>query len=89
MNRSIKTYIDNDKLIIEVPIDLLVFAFENHPELAGVYSINDKKKFAKSAADYFLDGGGDSETGSTAFTDLLDGMFNMMIEDAEEFIDEI
>lgn len=79
------TRVENGKIIIEIPVDLLSFAEKNRPD--SQYIVNDKNAMAEYVADNILDFGGDSETGITEFEMLLDKLFDEAYENAENWIE--
>lgn len=88
MSQEIKsqltTRIENGSLLIDIPLDLLVFTQE-HREIP-IYII-DKEEMEKALLNDILYWGGDSETGSTAFTDFLDNYFMDALENGELFLE--
>lgn len=81
---NITAKIENGSLIIDVPIDLLIWAQE-HRE-SPIY-ITNQKEMEEYLKEYILDWGGDSEIGSTAFEDFLDKFFMDTLENGELFLE--
>ncbi len=59
------------KLLIEIGIETLAFAFESQPENEGTWKVSDQLEFAKDVCRALND---ESEDGSTPLTRLLDEM---------------
>lgn len=81
---KITARIENGKIIVEIPVDLLVFAQKGRPE--SPYIVTDEEAMAQYVAENVLSFGGDSETGDSAFERLLDSLFDTAYEDAEEWL---
>jgi hypothetical protein len=84
-NQGVQVKVIGKKLTIKVPIDTLVYAFENHPDNCNEDKVKNKKKFAESVARH-IEMDEDQEAGLTDFHRLLDNIFNTMQEDADESI---
>lgn len=79
--------ISGKNVLIKLPIDLLVVAFDNNPELWDEsIRVKYKRKFAQGFVDYINNGSQDSETGLTVFQEWIDSIFNEMIESDEDYI---
>jgi hypothetical protein len=73
MDEEICAKIEGNKIIIEIPIDTLVFAQEHRPDLN--FKILDKNEMANYVADYIFDfDDGVTSEGETLFTKLMDGL---------------
>jgi hypothetical protein len=68
----ITAHLEPNKVVIEIPLELLKFAQENREYMP--FKINDVNKLGQWVADNVLDWGGNQDTGSTAFEDILDGV---------------
>lgn len=75
--------IEKNTLLINVPLDLLVWAQEHRDY---PYEITDQKAMQKWILRNALVFGGDSEAGYTEFEHYLDRMFDEAAESAEEWI---
>jgi hypothetical protein len=76
-------------VVVKMPIDILVNAFNESPLLCGEYKVINKRQFAENLTKYLDGHGGDAETNSTGLEDLLDNLFVEMVEDAVDGIVEI
>ena len=88
-NEMIAKIVEN-KIIIEIPLDLLVFAEENNPDVP--FKITDKTDMGKWISENIIEytnNVGQEETGATVFTDLLDGLFVKAYEDGEVWLEPI
>jgi hypothetical protein len=75
-----------DKIIIEMPIDTLVYACENCPDYD--FMVNNKDDFAKYIVNQILEFDVNSGTGLTAFQTLLDSLFVDMYESGGPIYDQ-
>ena len=76
---------DEKNLVIKIPIDLLTFAAENHPEWPLI--IHDQDKFVNGilfALEYDL---GTPEDGLSGFENLLDEAIMYIAEGGEDYVD--
>lgn len=73
-------------VVIKLPIDELVFAFNMKDDNQEVYKIKYKRKFAQGVVDYLNNYSTDSETGLTAIQQLLDEIFDEMVCNDEDYI---
>jgi hypothetical protein len=79
-----------NKIIIEIPLELLVFAEENNPDTP--FKITNKTDMGKWISENIMEytnSVGQEETGATVFTDLLDGLFGKAYEDGEVWLEPI
>lgn len=76
--------VEDDKIVIEIPMALLVFAEKNRPD--GPYTVTDEEAMAKYVADRILEFG-ENEAGDSAFHRLLDKLFDEAYENAEEWLE--
>jgi len=82
----IKTWSNGKFIFIEIPIDLLKFSQENHPE--HPYKILDTSKMGKWISKNIIEFNF-KEDGSTDFYNLLDDMFEYAMEYGENWIEYI
>jgi hypothetical protein len=89
--KGIQTIIVDDKLVINVPIDTVVYAYENNiynHDLKGKLSlVKDKIHFIKTFAKYIEEHGRSDESGLSALERLFDEIFSEMYCDAVDCID--
>lgn len=80
--KGITTYVDGESLIINVPVDILKFAFEYAPDNYNEVMIEFEKEkvFAELVAEHLHDDVVDSETGSNFIHGMLDSLFNEIFE---------
>lgn len=76
--------VENGKIIIEIPIDLLVFAERHRSD--SPYIITDEKAMVQYILDHILDFDRDSETGLSKFERMLDGLFDDAYDNAEKWL---
>lgn len=82
---KIKATLTPKSVVIEMPIDTLVYACEHNPE--APCRVIDQMKFAKFIADNIVDFDED-EAGNTALYRLLDALYEeAFIEDIVEEVD--
>lgn len=74
----------DNKVVIELPIDLLVKAQLYRPE--SPYKITDEKAMAEYVTKNILDYDEDQDDGTTAFNRLIDELFDYAFENAEEWL---
>jgi hypothetical protein len=81
--------VSGNNVVIKMPIDTLVMAFNHKEDNQGSYEVKYRRKFAEGLCKY-LENHGDSETGLTAFQQLLDELFfDEMVSDGEDYIKEL
>jgi len=90
-NLGFTSKLTNTKLIIEIPVKILVSAFEFYPNNYDESKVKKGKRqmFAEFVAEHILDEC-DSESGDTFISKALDGVFDLLIEgyeDGREFIE--
>lgn len=88
MNK-IEAKLTKKDIIIRIPIDLLVFAHDNNPDIGNFFQVKCKRKWAQELVDYILDGGGDSETGLTGLQEFFDNAFGEIIANGSENVKEL
>lgn len=89
-NSEIKYEIKDGNIVIIMPIDTLMCAFNNHPDINGYYMVEDKEQFAKDIKELIADTFGyDQDTGLTGFQQFLDDIFLDMIENWTPSVIEI
>ena len=76
----------SDYVIIKLPVDELVNAFNFKEDNQEVYKVKYKWKFAQGVADYLKKYSRDSESGLTAFQEFLDEIFEEMVCNNENYI---
>jgi hypothetical protein len=79
----ISASIDGDDLVIRLPLDLLIWTQKQREDSMTVV---DKAAMAKWLEENILEFGGNGDTGSTAFEDLVDECFIEALESAEYWI---
>jgi K+-sensing histidine kinase KdpD len=72
--------VENNNLIITMPVNLLVNAAKYNPEYWKV-RIKDKEAYAKAVAEKIIGFNEDSETGITQFQILFDDIQNELVEE--------
>lgn len=83
---EMRASIQNDDLVIHIPLDLLVWSQENRESAELV--INNKKAMAAYLKNRILSSRYDSETGSSSIERMIDDCFDEAYEDGERWIDE-
>ena len=81
---NFKTYVKDNNIIIELPIDLLKFSQENRDDKL---KINNKEQMVNYIVNNILEWGGNADIGSTAFDDFIDAMFIDALEFGEYWLD--
>lgn len=81
--------VSGKNLVIKLPIDTLVMAFNEKEDNQDAYQVKCKRKFAEGLCEYLLNHGDDSETGLTTFQAMLDRLFDEMAMDGHEAIKEL
>jgi dihydroorotase len=72
---------------IKIPIDTLVIAFDNNPNIYDeAIKVKFKRKFAEGFASYINEFSTNSESGLTVFQECVDEIFEGMIEGIEPYI---
>lgn len=84
MDNLISITSDSENINIEIPIDLLIFAQENRPDVP--MTISNVEEMVEYFKDRFLEFGTDENKGSD-FEDLLDDFFYDACEYGEEWIE--
>jgi len=88
--KSVKAKVVEKNIIITIPIDTLVYAFNENPSNVDGWKVEDKNKaqFAKDFAKYLNEHEtqNSQENGITAFEELLDNIGDAMCEDAVDSI---
>lgn len=85
MNNEICAKVVGNKIVIELPIDILVESQKLRPEFP--YDILDVNEMAQYIAEYITDFGGDEETGSTELDLLIDKLFDDAYEWGEDWLE--
>jgi hypothetical protein len=89
-DNGIQTNIIDGKLVISVPVDTIVYAYENsesnYKENGPISTIRDKEQFAKVFAEYVEEYGRNDESGLSALERLFDLIFIEMYCDALDCI---
>jgi len=83
-NVKMTANIENDCLVIRVPIDLLIWSQEQRDD--PIYVI-DKASMCVDLPNRILDYGGNDDLGSTAFEDFLDNFFYGSLENGELYLE--
>ncbi len=81
----ISAHLEPDRVVIEIPLELLKFAQENREY--SPFKINDINKMGQWVADRILYWGGNQDTGSTALEDILDGVTEEAYECCEDWLE--
>lgn len=81
--------LSGDNVVIKLPIDELVFAFDMKDDNQGVSKVKYKRKFAQGIVDYLTNYSTNSESGLTVFQELLDEIFDEMVCNDEDYIKTI
>ncbi len=79
--------VSGDNVVIKLPIDVLQVAFDNNPFLQdeGI-RVKFNRKFAEAFADKINKTSTNSESGLTAFQELIDVIFEEMVSDDSPYI---
>lgn len=87
---GIKANVEKDNLVISVPIETVIYAYENNQynfDLKGQLSlVKDKNDFIKVFAKYIEEYGENDESGLSALERLFDEIFGEMYCDALDCI---
>lgn len=81
--------VSGKNVVIKLPIDILVYAFDNKDDNFQAYKIKYKQKFAQGVAKYLSDHSENQETGLTVFEEMMDKIFDEMVCNAEDYIKEL
>jgi len=76
---------DDNEILIHIPVETLFYAM-NHRQFYPL-KVLDKGKMVNWVVEWLTEWGSDAETGSTAFEDFLDRMFEEALENGEEWLD--
>ena len=76
--------IEDDNLVIRVPLDLLIWSQEHRDD--PIYVV-DKVKMCTDLQNRILDYGGNDDLGSTAFEDFLDNFFYESLENGRLYLE--
>lgn len=80
--------VSGKNVVIKLDIDTLVDAFNLKEDNQDVYKVKYKRKFAEGLVGYLKEESESSETGLTVFQEMLDQMFEFMVDNNEEYIKE-
>lgn len=79
--------VSGNNVVIKLPIDLLVVAFNNNPEnYDETIAVKYKRKFAEGFAQYINEFSNNGESGLTSFQECIDAIFDEMICASEPYI---
>lgn len=81
--------LSGNNVVIKLPVEMLVDAFNFKEDNQEAYQIKHKRKFAQGVADYIKNYSADSESGLTVFQELLDEIFDEMVSNDENYIKSI
>ena len=84
-----KANVIGKNVVIKLDIDTLVSAFNYKEDNQDVYKVKYKRKFAKGLANYINEEINDSEAGLTVFQEMLDQLFEYMVDNVEDYIKEL
>lgn len=74
-------------VVIKIPVDTLVVAFDNNPNnYDEAIKVKFKRKFAEGFATYVNEFSSNSESGLTVFQEWVDEIFDEMISGDEPYI---
>lgn len=76
---------ENQKVVVELPMSLVAFAQENHPNFP--LCITDIDAAGKFLAEHIQEFGEDPDTGDITFTLLIDEIFETAYEIGKEWIE--
>jgi hypothetical protein len=82
---EINARVEKDKVVIEIPLDILVFSQENRPD--DPFKISRQKEMAEYVAQNIINFDEDQETGDSRFHNLIDDLFVQAYEDAEDWLE--
>lgn len=79
--------VSGNNVVISLPIDLLVVAFDNNPNnYSDEIKVKYKRQFAKGFTELVNGHSENSESGLTVFQEWIDSVFDEMIESDAEYI---
>ncbi|MDA1789224.1 hypothetical protein [Bacillus cereus group sp. BY5-1LC] len=79
--------VSGNNVVIKLPIDMLVVAFDNNPNnYDEEIKVKYKRKFAEGFAQHINEHSGNAETGLTVFQEWIDQIFEEMIESDSSYI---
>lgn len=79
--------VSGKNVVIKLPIDLLVTAFDNNPNAYDEeIKVKFKRKFAQGFAELINGHSDNSESGLTVFQEWIDSVFDEMIESSAEYV---
>jgi hypothetical protein len=81
--------VSGKNIVIKLDIETMVNAFNYKEDNQGAYKVKYKKKFAECLVQYLHDEMNSSETGLTVFQEMLDQLFEYMVDNDEDCIKEI
>lgn len=85
---SITSCVDKDRIYIDLPIELLVWACEQREDSLAAHRVINKEIFANEVARRIVHEVRPEEDGSSAFTRLLDTLFEEIYADGVECFDD-
>lgn len=79
--------VSGNNVVIKLPIDMLVVAFNNNPNnYDEEIKVKYKRKFSEGFAEHINDHSNNTETGLTVFQEWIDQIFEEMIESDSSYI---
>ncbi|QOS97569.1 hypothetical protein JNUCC42_13315 [Brevibacterium sp. JNUCC-42] len=79
--------VSGKNVVIRLPIDLLITAFNDNPnKYDEEIMVKYKRRFAEGFAEHINDHSVNGETGLTVFQEWIDSIFEEMIESGAEYI---
>ncbi|GIQ63542.1 hypothetical protein PACILC2_21100 [Paenibacillus cisolokensis] len=81
--------VSNKHVVLKLPIDTLVYAFNFKEDNQEQYKVKNKKRFAEGIAHYLQNYSSNGESGLTVFQEVLDEIFDEMVCNAEDYIKEL
>ena len=81
--------VSGKNVVIKLDINTLVEAFDYKEDNQGAYKVKYKRKFAEGLSEYLKEESESSESGLTVFQEMLDQLFECMVDNDEEYIKEL
>lgn len=79
--------VSGNNVVITLPVDLLVTAFNNNPEnYSDEIKVKYRKQFATGFAELINEHSSNSESGLTVFQEWIDSVFEEIVESGAPYI---
>ena len=86
LEKEIMAHVEGNKVVVTIPIETLICAFDYKEDNQGYYTVGDPDKFSESVAWYLQNHVDNQETGLTVLQETIDSIFDEMVCSAEDFI---